>query len=197
MNVLGVERIYYGVADVEFASRFHDHWGLTKREPGASGADYALADGTTIHLRGTADNGLPPAVIDWADLNQSTAREIIWGVDSKATLEAIGAEIAKDREVKSGSDGILRCRDDYGYSLGFMVSERQETPLAFPATNTVGNHARRNRIAEGSIRRAVAPARIGHVVGDLEAEPLIEFRRATSRARRNSISGSASRSPTT
>ena len=45
-----------------------------------------------------------------------------------------------------------------------MVSQRKETLLAFPATNTVGNHARRNRVAEGTIRRPVAPARIGHVV---------------------------------
>ena len=131
MNVLGVERIYYGVADVEFAARFHDHWGLTKRDAAASGADYALADGTTIHLRRAADNGLPAAVIDWADLNDSTAREIIWGVDNKATLEAIGAEITKDREVKNGSDGILRCRDDYGYSIGFMVSAAERNAALF------------------------------------------------------------------
>jgi hypothetical protein len=110
MNILGVERIYYGVADVDFAARFHDHWGLTKREAAASGADYALADGTTIHLRRAADNGLPAAVIDWAELNDSTAREIIWGVDNQTTLDAIGAEITKDRETKSGGDGILRCR---------------------------------------------------------------------------------------
>lgn len=165
MNVLGVERIYYGVADVEWAARFHDHWGLTKQEAGASGADYAVADGTTIHLRRAADGGLPAAKIDWTDeLNRSTAREIIWGVDNKDTLEAVGAEIAKDREVRAGNDGILRTKDDYGYAIGFMVSQRKEMKLDFPATNTVGNHGRRNRIAEGSVRRAVAPARIGHIV---------------------------------
>ncbi len=124
-------------------------------------------------------------------LNDSTAREIIWGVDTKATLEAIGAEIAKDREVKAGSDGILRCRDDHGYSLGFMVSQRKETPLSFPATNTVGNHARRNRVAEGTIRRPVAPSR-------RRASAMSSIgRRAMCRARRNSISAWASRSPTT
>lgn len=164
MNILGVERIYYGVADIDFAARFHTHWGLAKLDAARNGADFRLADGTTIHLRGALDNSLPAAKIDWADLNDSTAREIIWGVDNKATLEAIGAELAKDRDVKAGADGILRTSDDYGYALGFMVSQRKEHPLALPDTNTVGAHARRNRPADGTIRRPVAPSRIGHVV---------------------------------
>src|ERR1700733_13052318 len=107
MNVLGVERIYYGVADVDWAARFHDHWGLTKQEAAQSGAEYAVADGTTIHIRRAEDGSLPPAKIGWTDdLDKSTAREIIWGVDNKATLDAIGAEIAKDRDVRTGNDGI-------------------------------------------------------------------------------------------
>ena len=164
MNVLGVERIYYGVADVDWATRFHQHFGLTKRDAASSGADFALGDGTTIHLRRVEDNALPAPKIDWEGLNDSTAREIIWGVDTKATLDAIGAEIGKDRDVKAGSDGVLRCFDDYGYAIGFTVSQRHEKPLAFPDTNTVGQHARRNRPADGTIRRPISPSRIGHVV---------------------------------
>jgi hypothetical protein len=173
MNVLGVERIYYGVADPEWAVRFHLHWGLAPMDAGALGADFALADGTTIHVRAARDGGLPPAKIDWPGLSDSTAREIVWGVDSKATLDAVGAEIAKDREVRLDADGVIHAQDDHGYALGFTVSRRKNAALELPAANTVGTHRRRNRIAEGSQRRPVAPSRIGHVVywapGDVPA----------------------------
>lgn len=164
MNILGVERIFYGVSDLDWAARFHATWGLARIGAGASGADFTLPDGTSIHLRRSEDRGLPSARIDWPGLNGSTAREIIWGVDTKATLDAISAELAKDRAVEADAEGVLQSIDDGGYAVGFMVSRRQSAALEFPLTNTVGTHARRNRVAEGSIRRPVGPARIGHVV---------------------------------
>ncbi len=164
MNILGVERIYYGVSDIDWAARFHQHWGLTRMDSAAAGADFALPDGTSIHLRAANDGGLPPPRIEWAGLNDATAREVVWGADSKATLDAIGAEIVKDREAKLDAQGVLHTKDDHGYAVGFAVSQRRPAALEFPATNTVGTHRRRNRIAEGSQRRAVEPSRIGHVV---------------------------------
>jgi hypothetical protein len=173
VNILGVERITYGVAELEWAARFHAQWGLAPAGAGASGADFALPDGTTIHLRRAGDPALPPAKIDWPGLGQSTAREIVWGVDSKAALDAVGAEIAKDREARLDADGILHTHDDHGYALGFMVSRRRAAALDLPLTNTVGTHRRRNQVAEGSQRRKVGPSRIGHVVywapGDIPA----------------------------
>lgn len=164
MRILGVERITYGVADLAWAARFHADWGLIPEGAGDTGADFTLPDGASIRLRGARDNGLPAAMIDWPGLNESTAREVVWGVDGKASLEAIGAEIVKDREAKLDSEGVLHTRDDHGYAAGFMVSRRKEAALELPAANTVGTHRRRNRVAEGTVRRRVGPARIGHVV---------------------------------
>ncbi len=164
MSILGVERIFYGVADPEWASRFYDSFGLKRLSSGAHGADFAVEDGTSIHLRKATDNSLPVAPIDWPMLNDSTAREIIWGVDSKASLDAIGAEMTKDREVRVDAEDVLHCIDDYGYPLGFAVTLRKSLVREFPATNTVGHHPRLNRVAEGTVRRPVAPARIGHIV---------------------------------
>jgi Glyoxalase/Bleomycin resistance protein/Dioxygenase superfamily len=123
-----------------------------------------VADGTTIHLRRAEDGGLPPSKIDWPGVDHATAREIVWGVDTTATLDAIGAEIAKDRAVAADAAGVLHAVDNQGHAVGFMVSRRKSIPLDFPATNTVGTHARRNRPADGTIRRPVGPACIGHVV---------------------------------
>ena len=164
MNIVGIERIYYGVADIALASRFHKDYGLEPIEEGENGADFRLLNNTTVHLRRADDGKLPAALINWAHLNDSTAREVIWGVDNAATLDAIGAELQKDREVRADNEGVLHTADDQGYRIGFMVTERQHPKVALPGTNTVENYGRRNRIADGSIKKRVAPYRMGHVV---------------------------------
>src|SRR5215471_12915822 len=104
MNIVGVDRIYYGVADLPLATRFHKDYGLDCIEEGENGADFRLLNDTTVHLRRANDGKLPPALINWAHLNHSTAREVIWGVDNAATRDAIGAELAKDREVRADNE---------------------------------------------------------------------------------------------
>lgn len=164
MNIVGIERIYYGVANVALATRFHKDYGLDCADESASGADLRLLNDTTVHIRRAEEGTLPPPKIDWPGVNGSTAREVIWGVDSRATLEAIGAELSKDREVRADNEGVLHAVDDQGYHLGFMVTQRKPLRAAFPATNTVDNGVRRNRVAEGTVRRKVKPYRMGHVV---------------------------------
>jgi naringenin degradation protein FdeC len=164
MNILGIERIVYGVADMALATQFHDDWGLDRAERGTSGAEYRLPDNTSIHLRKADDGALPPARIDWAPLNDSTAREVIWGVDNADTLEGIGAEISKDRDARRDNRGLLHAVDDDGYHVGFMVTGRVPVDWLLPETNAPGSQARVNRPADGTIIRKVGPARMGHVV---------------------------------
>lgn len=164
MNIVGVERIYYGAANVALASRFHKDYGLDCIEESAHGADFRLLNDTTVHIRRADDGKLPPAKIDWATLNDSTAREVIWGVDTQATLDAIGAELGKDRDVRADNEGVLHTTDDQGYHIGFMVTHRKNLKAELPGTNTVDNIGRLNRVADGSIRKRVSPYRMGHVV---------------------------------
>ena len=173
MTILGIESIVYGVDDMDAAVRFHEDWGLTLREKNAAGADFDLADRTTIHIRAADDPALPPPMIDWAHLNDATARELIWGVEDTAGLEAIGAELARDREVAIGEDGTLHSTDDHGYRIGFRVSKREKVPLELPETNAPDTAQRHNVPAEGATRGRAAPVRFGHMVlwapGDLAA----------------------------
>lgn len=164
MNIIGIESITYGAADVDAAIRYMEDAGLTAREKGATGADLALQDGTSIHIRRAEDTSLKPALIDWAHLNDSTAREVVWGVDSQATLDAIAAELGKDRDVTADNHGTLHSTDDYGYALGFCITRRHTEPQSLPETNTVGRVGRRNRPADGTVRGRAEPWRMGHVV---------------------------------
>ena len=61
MNLVGIDAIVHGVHDVDAALRFHDDWGFETLERGASGVDFALTDGTTVHVR-RADDPAPPPV---------------------------------------------------------------------------------------------------------------------------------------
>jgi len=82
-------------------------------------------DGTAVEIRHKDDSSLPE--------NFPTAnmlRETVYGVADAATLEQIGAELSKDREVKQGSDGVLRAVDDMGFALAFQRTVRR--PLSLP-----------------------------------------------------------------
>ena len=172
MNILGVDAIHYGSKNVELAIKYYQDWGLTPLDLSDTGGDFANADGTTVHIRSQDDTSLPPAVLEWEDSDSSTAREVIWGVDNGDTLQAIGAELSRDREVVEDSTGTLHCFDEQGFAIGFRVSRQKAIELQLPETNTVGRYGRINYPAEGALRRRIQPQRFGHVVywvrGDLE-----------------------------
>lgn len=168
MKIIGVESVIYGAEDVDAATRFHEDWGLELAEKGSAGADFKLPDDTTVHVRHMDDPSLPPASVPGA-----TAREVIWGVEDKATLEAIGAELSTDREVTADADGGLHSHDDLGYRLGFRLTARKPKPATLPDTNTVWNAPRVDRRAELFSRGRVQQQRMFHVVywgpGDTES----------------------------
>ena len=133
MSIRGVDRVILGVEEMDAAQQFLGDFGLTRRETGQHGAVFEALDGTDLVLRGANDHGLPMAV--GAATN---AREIIWGVDSQATLQAVGAELSKDRQVAWGSDGILRSRDDTGYAVAFQVTTRHAYEATQQGLNVAG-----------------------------------------------------------
>jgi catechol 2,3-dioxygenase-like lactoylglutathione lyase family enzyme len=166
MNIVGVESLIYGSEDLDAAKRFYTDWGLDLVSDTAAGADFALADGTTVLIRGVDDPSLPPAAVPG-----STVRECIWGVDNQATLDAIGADLAKDRAVEADQTGTLHTIDDLGYRIGFRVTSRNEIGLGLPDTNTVGTTTRRNARADAVSERKIRQLRFSHVVYWVPGDP--------------------------
>lgn len=126
--------------------RYFDDWGIPAAERGRHGADYVLPSNQTIRLRSAADPTLPPAVE-----GGSTAREVVWGVEDAASLDAIGTELSKDRRVDTPD---LRTQDPWGMSIAFRVAD----PRALPA------HEERRRNVVFELPPRAQPSRIGHVV---------------------------------
>ncbi|MGH7087318.1 MAG: VOC family protein [Stellaceae bacterium] len=119
MDIVGVDGAIFGVEDLEAARKFCQDYGLEETEHGATGARFEALDGSSVVLRHARDAGLPPV-----NVSGPTARETVWGVRDKAALEAVGAELSSDRQVRRDSEGVLHTTDDEGLALAFRVSER-------------------------------------------------------------------------
>jgi len=158
MPISRVESLVYGVADMAVGIRYFENWGLETIEQGESGAVFTTPAGQSIHLRLIDDPSLPPA----PDGDGSTVRQTVWGVDTADDLEALGAELSKDRDVTHAADGTLSTVDESGFCLGFAVSQPIEVSVEAPLVNLNENSQRLNEFVE-AIPHA-QPLRLGHVV---------------------------------
>ena len=161
MNILGIERVVYGVTDLEACSRYLSDWGFTA----AGNGDFETAEKTVVSLRAHDDGMLPELRHKSAFFEGSCGREVIWGADGDATMSALAGELARDRIVTEDADGTLHSHDDAGNAIGFCVTRREPVVLAPLEFNLVGAPMRINRPAEGAAKNMVArPLRINHVV---------------------------------
>jgi catechol-2,3-dioxygenase len=126
MNIIGPDALIFAADDIEGTTRYLIDYGLNPVDAGPRGGRFATMDGTAIVIVAADDASLP------APLPSGTAiRKIVYGVDTAHTVEAIAAELGKDREVIRLADGSIESRDDNGFAIGFQVTVRR--PLDLPA----------------------------------------------------------------
>jgi catechol 2,3-dioxygenase-like lactoylglutathione lyase family enzyme len=152
MSILGLERVVYGVEDLALGRRFFEEWGLI-----AEGDVFRVADGTEVVLRPADDPSLPPAIEPG-----STVREIVWGVERPADLDALAERLAGKTRVSRGEDGSLRFVDPTGMGVALALTQRRPLPAQEIAVNTPERRARIDSI--GPFYKRALPRRIGHVV---------------------------------
>lgn len=156
MNIIGPDALVFGVDDVAACAQYLADYGLA---PVGNGRFEAL-DGTAIVVADKHDASLPPAM-DTASL----LRKTIYGVADAKVLDAIAAELGRDREVRRLADGSLETVDDAGFVLGFQVTVRR--PLDLPAESVNAPGARPQRPVNAVAVDEDAPARprsLSHVV---------------------------------
>ena len=157
MPIVRPESIVYGVEDVARCVKYFEDFGAEAVERGSQGATFRTLENQTIEVRAAGDAALPPALEPG-----STLRLAVWGVDDAAGLEAIGAELSKDREVRRDAAGMLHTKDDSGIPIAFRVA--QPTPLKVDAPQAnVGAIANRVNTPLPRLDR-IHPLRLVHVV---------------------------------
>ena len=157
MTIQRIESLTYGAEDVAAGTRYFEDWGLETVEKGPAGAIFRTPENQTIHLRSAGDPELPPSPLGGSAVYRTT-----WGVDSRESLEAIGAELEKDRAVGADPDGTINAADETGFAIAFRLSDRTPArPDAQPVN--LNDDVSRINIPVDPDQRA-RPIRIGHVV---------------------------------
>ena len=157
MEIIGLDSIVYGVENMADCVRFNEDFGLEKVDSSAKGATFKTVDNATVVLRPINDPTLPPAVTPGSQL-----RQMIWGVSSARALDAIGAELSKDRPVKRDAEGTLWSTDPIGFGIGFRIAQHQLIVAESVPVNVPGRPARINTRFKFTERPAVL--HLGHVV---------------------------------
>lgn len=116
MKIIGLEELVFGVDDVAGCGAFLVDYGL---DPAGNGR-YEAEDGTAVVLAPKDDPALPPPPGP-----RCLLRRTVLAVPDAETLQAIAAELSKDRAVTTLPDGSLASVDDTGFALGFAVTKRR------------------------------------------------------------------------
>lgn len=163
MNILGLDNLLFGVDDMAASRRYLLDYGLDERSfDAAVGGTYAALDGTSITIRHSADARLPPLP---AGAHSPALRETTYGVDNNATLLMLQAELAKDRAVTLGADGVLRAVDDGGFAIAFRKSVRKPYTARYLGFNVPGQTpGRALNDCAANPSELIKPRTLSHVV---------------------------------
>jgi len=156
-NMTGIDRVVYGVEDLATATRFFSDWGLSLLRDEAEVKVFETLEKSQIVLRSNNDPTLPPAIEDGP-----TVREVVWGAASQADLDAFLERVSPRIDISRGEDGIARCVDPNGLSVGFQVSQREKVDIVGIPTNTFDKSYRVDQAAP--VYDRAIPIRIAHVV---------------------------------
>ncbi|MCB1361754.1 MAG: VOC family protein [Rhodobacter sp.] len=126
MNIIGPDALVFGVDDVAACAQYLVDFGLTAVDAGPDGGFFEALDGTGIEIRRRDDPSLPAALP-----TASMLRQQVYGVVGAADLDAIEAELKRDRRVVRLDSGAIETTDAQGFALKFQVTQRR--PLNMPA----------------------------------------------------------------
>jgi Glyoxalase/Bleomycin resistance protein/Dioxygenase superfamily len=163
MPIERIEGITYGIDDIALGTRYFEDLGMEIVERGNRGAVLRTLENQTVELRARDDIALPPAVVPGP-----TMRETTWGVRDKSDLDALGAELSKDRQVRADSSGVLHTVDESGFGNAFRVSTPTPIHSEPILSNVSGSRPRVNKPVE-LVERA-RPIRILHVGFHIRSE---------------------------
>lgn len=156
MRIIGPDELVFGVDNIDDCSGFLTDYGLIDAGDGR----FEALDKTALTLRAKDDSSLPAPLA-----TASLLRLTIWGVEDQATLDAIEAELSKDRDVAKAADGTLHTSDDAGFAIAFRITRRIKLDLPAELINSPGAKPGRavNEVAANQDAEA-RPRTLSHIV---------------------------------
>lgn len=157
-HIIGIDRLTFGLSDLEEGCRFANDWGLTAVDTGKEDDFlYRSTDGSEIRIV-RADLSDPARTPVGGPIGLC---EITWGLGDPAGLRALEKELSRDRKVEWDEDGALHSVDDLGIRQCFRLSHRHGTTNEPTRYNSPGRPDRLNRRA--SRYESAKPYEISHI----------------------------------
>ncbi len=163
MSIERIESVVYGVDDLDECTRFFVDFGLELQEHSAVRSVLTTQIGQTIVLRPLDDPELPPPFESGSGI-----REVVWGVDSQESLDALVDELRTDRAVHVAPDGVAHTIDETGLGVGLAVTDPIHQDYDPRKYNSSGRVERWNE-SHGPIPN-VRPIRVCHVAMNIPKE---------------------------
>ncbi len=161
MTITRVEKLIYGVEDMDTGANYYRDWGVDEVESGPECRVFKTRTNQFIELRRADDPSLPGS----PDPAKSTLRRAIWGVRDADGLKELGEDLARDRDVVD-EGGTICFADESGNGLGLVVSSPTQTDVEIIPHNVNDNAPRMNAVISPAAQ--ANPIRIGHVVYGIE-----------------------------
>lgn len=157
MAIIGIKSLIYGVEDVPLSTRFFQDFGLSLKSGSAQEALFELPDGSTVVIRPFQDVRHPKSV-----LSRPGVLEVVWGVDTLESLEALRKNLGRDREVRIDDEGGLHFLTDCGLPMALQYFRKRPIVHAPDPLNAPGVVNRLN--THRKWRRRAHPKSMQHVV---------------------------------
>jgi catechol 2,3-dioxygenase-like lactoylglutathione lyase family enzyme len=125
MAIVGVETLTYGVEDLDTSVRFFTDFGLELTDRHENRARFSLPEGSRVEIVPLGHESLPSR----SQVVGPGVHEVIWGVDTAASLETLAARLASHLTVTHDADGTIHFLPDFGVAMGL---------LRFPAATRSG-----------------------------------------------------------
>ena len=168
MHHTGIEKVLYGVQDLDAAKKFWRDFGLSCVAEKDDLAVFSVQNGANIEVRPFDDPSLPPAA---CSETKSTVREVTFGVRSNGDLLALKERLASLGEVTEDDAGVIHAFDPLGFGMAFRVASCKTIETAKIEANVPGNTQRLNQ--RGQKFQKASPLIMSHIVymtDDLERQ---------------------------
>jgi len=157
MAIIGIERLVYGVGDVQESARFFRDFGLLELTEGPEAVELGLVNGARVVILQLGHPALPRH----GGIVGEGVQEVIWGVDSGSALEDLRTRVEQVADVAWDGE-VVRFVTPFGVPMGLRVWTPKPIVCAPDPSNAPGRVERLNRPRRW--RLGAAPRLITHVV---------------------------------
>ena len=140
MAIIGIETLIYCVDDVDVCTRYFDDFGLPLVEQNNRESLFVLPDSSSVIIR-----SMQHAPVSGSKVVGTGVHEVIWGVDTKASLDRLIAKVGGDRQVRRDEDGTAHFITDDGIAMGLRLwHHKRSVKTSVDPVNSPGNINRLN-----------------------------------------------------